>query len=39
MSIGPQNTNPGPGKYINPEMETNSKFQKITYGQAKSRRF
>lgn len=45
MTIDPQNVNPGPGSYINPEMEHKesfkvaSKFQNISYGQSRSKRF
>ncbi len=45
MTIEPLNTNPGPGSYLNPELESKpsfkiiSKFQNLSYGQARSRRF
>jgi hypothetical protein len=45
MTIDPQNRNPGPGTYINPETESMpsfknmSKFQNVSYGQARSKRF
>ncbi len=44
-TIEPQNMNPGPGSYLNPELNPEgsskhtSKFQNITYGQSKSVRF
>lgn len=43
-TIEPQNKNPGPGSYNNPELESSSskrasKFQNISYGQSKSVRF
>jgi hypothetical protein len=45
MTLDPQNKNPGPGSYLNPEMESTpsfkhiSKFQSISYGQSRSKRF
>lgn len=45
MTIDPQNKNPGPGSYLNPEMESKpsfkaiSKFTNLSYGQSRSRRF
>jgi len=45
MTIEPQNKNPGPGAYINPELDSKpsfkhiSKFQNISYGQSRSKRF
>lgn len=45
MTLEPQNKNPGPGSYINPEMEAKpsfkyiSKYQNVSYGQSKSKRF
>jgi hypothetical protein len=44
-TIEPQNSNPGPGSYINPEMEApsasrhTSRFHNLSYGTSKTARF
>jgi hypothetical protein len=45
MTIEPQNRNPGPGTYLNPELDPQpsfkniSKFHNLSYGQSRSKRF
>ena len=42
LTLEPQNSNPGPGDYNNPELNyasRSSKFSHISYGTSKSQRF